>query len=77
MLASTYLTINQSEEYPRVDHSLVLNTVSPRYPSQVGHTVLQALTGCGPFAGKVIKLFLSNSPQTLSLRFNPAPVHRG
>ena len=48
MLASTYLTINQSEEYPRVDHALVLNTVSPRYPSQVGHTVLQALTGCGP-----------------------------
>ena len=30
-----------------------------------------------PSPGKAIKLFLSNSPKTLSLRFNWGPVYRG
>ena len=32
---------------------------------------------CPPLPGKAIKLFFSTSPQTLSLRFNSALLHRG
>ena len=43
-----------------------------------GQTVLKGMSPlCPPLPGKEIKLSFSTSPQTLSLKSNSAPVHRG
>ena len=79
MLTPDYLTTNQSEECPQADHPLLLEHYkTPHYPLQGGTYSLEGISLLWPpLPGRAVKLFLSTSPKTLSLRFNLAPVYRG
>lgn len=75
ILTPDYLTTNQSEECPRAGHALLLEHCKrAHYPSRVRHSLGGMSLQGSPLPGKAIEPFLSNSPQTLSTRFNPAPV---
>ena len=78
MLTLDYLTTNQSKDCPRVDHALLREHWLLTTPSREGHSFEGINLPWSPLPGKVINLFLSiTSPKILSLRFNPAPMHRG
>ena len=78
MLISNYLTTKQLEECLRADHALLHEHCKmPQYLLQGGpHSLEGTSLLCSPLPGKAIKLFLSTSPKTLSLRLNPASVLR-
>ena len=74
-LTPDYLTTNQSEECPQVDHTLHLEYCKTLYYTLQGGHSFEGISLLLPFLpGKATELFFSTSPKTLSLRFYSALV---
>ena len=75
MLTTTDLITNPLEECPQVDHAFFYYKTC-HYLSQAGALAVEGMTPLSPpFLCKTIKLSLSTSPKTLSLRFGLEPEY--
>ena len=75
ILTTTDLTISPSEECPQVDH-IFFYYKTCHYLPQAGMLAIEGMTPLSPpLLGKAVKLSLSTSPKTLSLRYGLAPVY--